>query len=194
MNKALKIAIPAAQVLIASSIFVWYSLTKSVDVSTRYAYPARDIVIKLNFPLAVLWSPILYAMERFSVNLNPASVVIRTSILILFVIAFAASTFLFWYFVVAELEMRSQGKSLIRFTNWFAEICKAVTLFVVGAGALAYAVVEAKRLLHFDRSKTDAFIGGLFLLAWAFALITASIRDLVFFLQKESRATHRVTL
>jgi hypothetical protein len=193
MNKRLKIAISAAQVLIAGSIFAWYSLTNSIDVSTPYAYPARDIVIKLNFPLAVLWSPILYAMERFSGNLSPSSAVIRAGILILFVLAFVVSIFLFWFLVVSELEMRTQDKSMIRFTNWFAEITKVVALFLVGAVAIAYAILEAERLMRFDRSKTDALLGGLLLLAWAFALMTASIRDLMFLLHKDSHTIHRIT-
>lgn len=181
MHMLWKRALPAAQLLIASSTFAWYSLEKSVDVSTAYAYPARDIVIKLNFPIALLWSPILYFMERFSDYLNPSSVVMKTISLVFFLVLFGLSIVLFWYFLAAEVELRIQNRSMIRFRNWFAETCKALILFAMGTGAIAYAAFEADRLLHFDRSKTDAVVGGAFLLAWGVLFITMSIRDITFF-------------
>jgi hypothetical protein len=82
---------------------------------------------------------------------------------------------------------------MIRFRNWFAETCKALILFAIGTGAIVYAVFEANRLLHFDRSQADAVIGGGFLLAWGVLFVTTSIRDIVFFLRKDSRAMQRIT-
>jgi hypothetical protein len=184
--------LPTAQLLIVVGTFAWYNLDKS-DSGLVYAYPAHDIVIKVNFPIALVWSPILYFMERFPNYFNPTSVVMKTISLVFFVTAFGLSVVLFWYLLMAEVEMRLQNKSMIRFKSWLAEICKTVILFAVGIGAIVYAAFEANRLLHFDRSITDAIIGGVFLLGWGVLFIATSIRDVVFFLRKHRRAIQRIT-
>jgi hypothetical protein len=189
MHKRWRTVLPTAQLLIVVGTFAWYNLDKS-DSGLVYAYPAHDIVIKVNFPIALVWSPILYFMERFPDYFNPTSAVIKTISLVFFVTAFGLSVVLFWYFLMAEVEMRLQNKSMIRFKSWLGEICKTVILFAVGIGAIVYAAFEANRLLHFDRSKTDAVIGGGFLLVWGALFITTSIRDIAYFLRRHSHAAH----
>src|ERR1700687_809749 len=190
MHKRWRTVLPTVQLLIVVGTFVWYNLDKS-DAGLVYAYPAHDIIIKVNFPIAFVWSPILYFMERFPDYFNPVSVVMKTISLMLFVMALGLSVVLFWYFLTVEVEMRLRNGSLIRFRNWLPETCKAFILLAMGTGAIVYAVLEAHRLLH--QSNTDAVIGGAFLLAWGALFITTSIRDIVFFLRKDSRAIQRIT-
>jgi hypothetical protein len=187
MHKRWRTVLPTVQLLILVGTFVWFNLDKS-DAGLVYAYPAHGIFIKVNFPIAFVWSPVLYFMERFPDYFNPVSVVMKTISLVFFVMAFGLSVVLFWYFLTVEVEMRLRNESLIRFRNWLAETCKAFILLAMATGAIVYAVLEAHRLLH--RSNTDAIVGGAFLLAWGALFTTTSIRDIAYFLRTRSHAAH----
>jgi len=182
MQKPWRVALPAAQLLIVLGSFAWFSLERSGDIWNDYAYLTRDIAIKINFPVFAFWGPIAILIDHLhGPPFAPSSVVMSTIILILVVGIFAASIILFWYFFVLEVEMRLKNESLIRFTSWLAETCTALILFAMGTGAIVYAVLEARRLLH--RSNTDAIAGGAFLLTWGALFVTTSIRDISFFLR-----------
>jgi hypothetical protein len=187
MYKRLKILVPAVQVLLVVGVFLWYKAPHSEHVLTQYVGPARDVVIKLNFPLLILWSPILYITEWFPLFLSPSHPATQVLGIAVFALALVSSVAVFWHLVLVELELRSQGRSMIRSSNWFAETCKAVLLVLCGLGALIYAYTEASRLLLLGRSKFDAFGGGLFLVAWSAVLIGTSISDIAYFLRRENR-------
>jgi hypothetical protein len=181
MRKIWRVALPAAQLLIVVGAVDWYRSEKSVNIAVVYAYPTRDIVMKLNFPVILVWSPIVGVMEHFSGYLNPTSTVMMAVSLVLFVAASSLSIFLFWYFLAVEVEMRFQNRSMIRFKNWPAETCKALVFFAVGIGSIVYAIFEASRLLH--RSNADAVVGGALLLAWGAIFIATSVSDVAFFVR-----------
>jgi hypothetical protein len=152
----------------------------------KYGYTPLDIVLKLNFPLAIPWAPVLYLTDlTFSTSRSSGTpVTVMFGVLDLCILATVA---LFWYFVVAEVQERSRGSSLIRFSRLSLEIPKTFVLATVGAAAIAFACWDGHRLLltgTLNRSALywncmiRAVVGGLFLVAWALILIKASIQDL----------------
>jgi hypothetical protein len=185
--RRLKFFVPILQVLLALGLFLWHKFPHSEFVNIRYVEPAWDIVIfKLNFPVVAFWSPIVYVMERWPEELAPSSTTMQISVAMALGLAMLSSIGFFWYLVIAELECRVHGRSMIRFANWFAETCKALILFTVGGSALAYAFFETKRLLLYDRSKADMLVGGLFLAAWGVVLVSIPIVDAVVSLRKQA--------
>lgn len=193
-NKRLRVIISTLQVLLLVSVGTWHHVVTKYDfhnrpeLVTKYGVTPIDIVGKLNFPLLALWSlvvfPISFALSASYLNLpSGAPLVIIAGV---FALAVLASVALFWYFVVAEVEMRSHGGSLIRSSRRILEILKAVVLAVAGGGAVAYACWDGRRLLLlgqntrslYGSSMADAVIGGLILMIWAIVLIRISVRDL----------------
>ena len=92
---------------------------------------------------------------------------------------------MFWYLVVVEAEMRKSKSSRLRFSKRHLENLKAIGLILIGVGTVAYALWDGHGLLVRSRidslywsSLADAFIGGVFLLGWAAALITMGVQDI----------------
>lgn len=203
LNKRLRVIVPTLQVLLLVSVFVWLHIVEKHYINqpqliNRYVVAPIDIVGKLNFPLLVLWFPVVYPINYllYNSNLNLPSEVPLVVILGVFALAALASVALFWYFVVAEVEMRSHGSSLIRSLRRMLEILKAVVLAVAGVGAVAYACWDGHRLLIlgqnnrslYGSSMADAMIGGLILVIWAIVLIKMSVRDVMVALLKNEKA------
>ncbi len=187
--RRLKLLVPILQVLIAVGSWLLRKHIYSERLYTRYFGPAWDVVIfKMNFPVVAFWSPIVYVLNRWPDELVPSSHAMEIAVTIALGLAMVSSIGVFWYFVIAELERRMHGRSMIRFRNWFAETCKALILFAVGGSALVYAFFETRRLLLYHRSKADMLVGGLFLTAWGVALVGTSIVDAAVFLRKRKHA------
>lgn len=164
-------------------VLEWYLVNHHLvrpDLLARYAGVPLDIVIKLNFPLSLLWAPILYLTRSyFSFSTSVVTVLLDIAIL--------TSVGLFWYVVAAEIQVRSCGGSLIRSSKKWLEVPRAGVFLLLGTCAITYAFWDAHRLLLIGQlnngevywsSMLDGIGGGLLLLVWAVVLIRSSIKDL----------------
>src|SRR6185437_9312437 len=98
MHKRLQLLIPAVQLLICIVTFSWYRFIHSDVLLLKYAVPARDIVMKLNFPLMILWAPFSYGLDRlFSAPYREVTLIVGAAIV---GVALFSNIALFWYFVV----------------------------------------------------------------------------------------------
>ncbi len=191
----LRIIIPLLQVLI---FILAFSL--EARLSARYlgrSYYLRaicvttlfDLVLKLNFPLVVLWLPIAYPMSAVSYH-SPHASSPTGVILGVWDLAILTSIAAFWYLVVVEVEMRKRKTSCLRFSGRLMERVKATVMILIGVGAAVYALWDGYRQLvvldqinrmHLFWSSfvVDTLIGGLLLIGWAAALITIGVQDMV---------------
>lgn len=192
MHKRLRWSISISQMLLAAAAFNWDKGVHSELILLKYAQPVRNIIISLNFPIAILWSPIIYAIERTSHRGTPSLVAA-----VIFGCGMFFTVALFWFVVVTETELRSAGRSLIRSSSGSFEIFKAVVLCTIGIGAIICACWDVHRLIILGEnnrfmlrasSMVEASISGFLLLAWAIVLITISMRDLALLYRKNREA------
>jgi hypothetical protein len=189
----LRIIIPLLQVLLIILAFAADDLIGKLGWSLpglRYACAVTlpTLVLKLNFPLVVLWLPIAYPMSVISYRSSGASSPTGV-MLVVSDLAILTSAAAFWYFVVVEVEMRRRKASCLRFSGRFMERTKATVMILVGIGAAVYALWDGHRLVVLDQMNrhhlfwsgvvADALIGGIFLVGWAAALITIGVQDVV---------------
>jgi hypothetical protein len=156
------------------------------DLWIAYIKTPEHLLLKLNFPLAVVGLPLLYLAAVAFQNVPPTGA-LNLVIFGAFALVILASTAAFWYLVVVEVEMRKRNSSCLRFSGRYLEKLKAIVLILIGIGAAICAVWDGHRLLVFAQihvhnffwsAVTDALIGGLFLFAWAAALIAMGVQDL----------------
>jgi hypothetical protein len=155
------------------------------DLRNAYVVTPLRVVLKLNFPLAIFWLPILYLTAPASSATGSAAAVLTAVV----DLAVLMSTAAFWYFVVIEVEMRKRKGSYLRLSGRLVERLKATMMILVGVGAAVFALWDGHRLVLLDQVNrhglfwssvvADALIGGLFLSAWAAAFITIGIQDMV---------------
>ena len=204
LKKRLRVIVPTLQVLLLISAALWLNIFSKVYINrpefiVGCAQLPIQILIKLNLPLAVLWFPVVYAMNwaSSSNDWNLPSGATGMVINAMLDLAILSTVALFWYFVVVEIEKRRYGSSLIRLSNRTLEILKAVFLTAVGMGAIAVACWEVHRLLLLDQlyrraifwsSMVNVILGGLFLLTWASVLITVSVKDLKLVLRRNQKS------
>ncbi len=174
--KNLRIVIPAVQVLAVVCVQGWERATNAERILLLYVLPSRHIVMNLNFPLAMIWWPITRTSELSSNYLPLVSFprgigLVQTAFAVLFAVAVFVSIFLFWYFIVAVVQMRKCGKSLTRFSNRTSELIKVVVLFFSGIATCFYAYREA--ILPFQHGWShgglwpiETILAVLFLVAW----------------------------
>jgi hypothetical protein len=193
--KRLKFVVPTLQVLLLVSAGLWQHILGKYyadhpEVIVQYASTPIIILLKSNFPLAVLWFPFFCALNWASSgsHLNLTSGAAGVVMLAVFDLVVVSTVALFWYFVVVEVEKRKHGASLIRFSNRMLETLKAIVLIAAGLGAFGFACWETHRLLLLGQlnlltlywsSMVDAIVGGLFLVIWAVVLIKISVQDLM---------------
>ena len=197
-TKRLRMIISSLQVLLLASTGAWYYFLDRYYISTQasrpehiinYGYAPLDIVLKLNFPLAIPWALVSYLVDLTFSGSRPRGTLL-TVVVFLCVLATVA---LFWYFVVAEVQERSRGSSLIRSSSLFLEIPKILVLAIAGGAAFALAFWDGHRLVltgELNRGlywsgMIRAVVGGLFLMAWGLILIKASIQDLMVACRKD---------
>jgi hypothetical protein len=182
MYKGLKIAVPAIQLLAA---FV-FALPKYYHNIRFYEYHLNDIhnfqsvVVGLNFPVVALWVVIFLPLAYIpSLNgtLPPPAVTISVAILL------ALSVALFWYLVVTEIEMRTHGRSMLRFSGWLKKGTTLIVLLSFGIGSLVYGYVESWPLRH--ARPTEAVLVGIFPAIWGTVFIGMGMHDLVMSLRRE---------
>jgi hypothetical protein len=180
MYKRLRVIVPAVQVLIFITIVLSEKLVSNDRLIDDYVGPASHIMWRLNFPFYALLLVLDWALSPIGSMSGPpfAAMVFGVMLLLVFV--------LFWYFVVAEIEMRSNGKSMLRFTGWVSELFTVAVLFCFGVGSVWFAYSDTS-WLWFHRSVAAAILGGLLLLMWGAAFIGISVHDLVAFLRMRLR-------
>ncbi len=189
-----RIIIPLIQVLILVLVFSLDPLlskryvTRS-DLEIAYVVTPEHLVLKLNFPLAILGLPAIYVGGLAFSQVSSLTGVLGAVISGVYVLAILTSTAAFWYFVVVEVEMRKRKASCLRFSGRHMERLKATVMILIGLSAAIYALWDGHRLVVLDRVNrhglfwsvvvADALIGGLFLVGWAVALITMGVQDIV---------------
>ena len=157
------------------------------DTIHKYSGTALQLLLKLNFPLVVLWSPIGYLINvgLSSSSLNLPSGLLGTALIVAADVVILASVAAFWYLIAVELEARRHGSSMVRLEARTLETVKAVALVIVGVAAVVYACWDAHRLLLLGQLNHNLFwsgilnavLGGFVLLIWAILLIKISVQD-----------------
>lgn len=155
------------------------------DLRVAYVVTPLQLALKLNFPLVVLWLPVLYFIRLTTPDIGSPSGALTAAI----DVAVVTSTAAFWYLVVVEVEMRKRKASCLRLSGRHMDRLKATVMILIGVGAAVYAFWDGYQLLVFDQVNrhyffwsavvADALIGGLFLFGWAAALITMGVQDIV---------------
>jgi hypothetical protein len=147
-----------------------------------YVGAASHIMWRLKFPFYAFLLVLDWALSPIpSMSGKPFAVmVVFFGVMLLLVFV------LFWYFVVAEIKMRSNGKSMLRFTGWVSELFTVAVLFCFGVGSVWFAYSDTS-WLWFHRRVAAAILGGLLLLMWGAAFIGISVYDLVAFLRMRLR-------
>jgi hypothetical protein len=158
------------------------------DLDVAYVNTPLHLVLKLNFPLAILGLPVLYA--SFASSGSPPTGALGAVTFGVYDLAVLTSTAAFWYLVVVEVEMRKRETSCLRFSGRLLERLKAIVMILIGIGAAVYVLWDGYRqsavLDQLTRNHNfwsvfvvDALIGGFFLLGWAAVLITMGVQDIV---------------
>ena len=190
-TKRLRLIISSLQVLLLASTGAWYHFVERYYISTEasrpehiinYGYAPLDIVLKLNFPLAVPWALVSYLVDLTFPGSRPRGTLL--TVVVFFCVL--ATVALFWHFVAAEFQERSRGSSLIRFSRQSLEIPKILVLAVAGGAAFALAFWDGHRLVLTGELNRGlywsgvirAVVGGILLVAWGSILIKASIQDI----------------
>jgi predicted membrane-bound spermidine synthase len=146
----------------------------------------------LNYPLTLFWFSVAYAIDRLPLH-DPNPGLGFTALALVAGFVFLASVALFWCLVVIEIELRLQGKSLLRFSSRVWSFVTIVVLFCLGAGALISAYLDGRKQIPFmlrNGSVIGLFLGilpDIFLLAWAITLTGMAVSDFRNFIQSHSR-------
>ena len=188
--KRLKIIIPVAQVLIYSAVFV-LKLASHVQMVRMDYEPLWRLARSVNYPLWLVFLAIAYPISwLLSPSLTGEWVYIGAiAVLVLFLLGVA----LFWYVVVTEVEMRSQGMSNLRFSGWFKELLAVTIIFLLGAGAFVRAYDSGRTILAEQRwyvglglapSRAFDFLSMLILTGWAIILVGLALHDFVGFIKR----------
>ena len=174
--------VPAIQTLIVIVMFVLGKVCHDQRLLLAYVLPLQAITEKLNFPLAAIWFPILYAVDN--VISWPTKGVAFVIAVIVTGAVLLTSVAAFWYVVVREIEARSAGTPFLTFRNRFAEALKVFLFCAIGVTSVTFAYKDTASLLRFGRSALDLILGGIFLVVWAAILIGLSFRDFAVLLRR----------
>jgi hypothetical protein len=191
MYKRLRIVVPAAQVLAFVAV---PALKLAVHMRVLHVDydPFRRVVLCVDYPI---WRPFLaiaYPLDRL---MAPWPGWLSGAAGAVFLALFLLGIPLFWYLVVAEIEMRRHGKSMLRFSGWTKELLAVTVLLLVGAGAF----IEAHRvgshffglpwhtLLSLPTACPGEFLSMLILSAWGVLFVALAIHDLISFLKGRVR-------
>jgi hypothetical protein len=179
MYKFLKVAVPVAQVLVA---VIGYDLARLFPTS-GWIHPAasfiKDLVGKLNFPLETFWTVIFVGVDRMNNYHLPPKGPLFVIVLVIVGVLLISSVGAFWYFIVSEIEMRSQGKSMLRSSRPLAQA--SISAVFLGFGFWALFVAGSGHFFSIGIRNLDLYmlLRGLILLAWTVVLAGVAIHDLV---------------
>lgn len=176
MYKRLRVVLPATQVLVA---VVAFAFAKLYVGSRFYGYfrDSREIVMGLNFPLAVLWIVVFYPITALGNFLPPVSKILLAAGTVAVAVLLVSSVALFWYLVVREVEMRRAGTSMLRCSGMFGQLLTATVLLCCGGGAIFYSYAVSSPLWH--ARPVDAVLEGSFPTIWGIVFIAIAVHDLL---------------
>jgi hypothetical protein len=194
MYKRLRIVVPAAQVLAFVAV---PALKLAVHMRVLHVDydPFRRVVLSVDYPIWTVFLALAVPLDRLLALwprwLSGAVGAVLAALLL-------SGIALFWYLVVAEIEMRRQGKSMLRFSGWIKELLAVTVLLLFGAGAFT----EAHRigsifffglpwhtLLSLPAAFPGEILGMLILSAWGVLFVALAIHDLISFLKGRARGT-----
>jgi len=194
MYKRLRIVVPAVQVLALVAVA---ALKLAVHMRVLHVdyHPFQQLVLSVDYPILTVFLAIAYPLDRWMFPLPGwLSGAVGAGFLGLLLLGIS----LFWYLVVAEIEMRRHGKSMLRFSGWAKELLAVTALLLFGAGAF----IEAHRIgsifffldwWHTLVSLAAAFPGEflrmLIMSAWGVLFVALAIHDLISFLKGRAQGT-----
>jgi hypothetical protein len=194
MYKRLRIVVPAVQVLalvaVAALQLAVHKRVLHVDCD-----PFRRVVLSMDYPIWTVFLATAYPLTRLTVPL-PGWLYVAEGAVLLAVLLLGIP--LFWYLVVAEIEMRRHGKSMLRFSGWIKELLAVTVLLLFGAGAFIEAHTigsvfffgEAwSTLLSLAAARPGEFLSMLILTAWGVLFVALAIHDLITFLKGRAQGT-----
>lgn len=179
MNKRFTVIVPAIQVVIAMTAFVSDRFVYNENAHLLYVLPAKDIVMKLNFPLVVVWAPLLLGADWLSRYLFPLSGILLAVVMILSGLIFASSIAAFWYFVVREIGARRHGRSIVTCSSHPKQLLMTGVWCVVGLSSLLYAYVDGRAHWYVRGRQGEEVVGAILLVMWGAGFIGISIHDLL---------------
>jgi hypothetical protein len=184
------------QVLACLAVFALKLAMHTRMVHMNYD-PIWRLARSVNYPFWVVFLAIAYPINWLVSPPHPGEWLLVGEIAV--GVLFLSGVALFWYLVVAEIEMRRQGKSLLRFPGWFKELLAASIMLLLGAGAFMCAYVNGRTLLpeparlvdlFLAPARTCEFLSMLILTAWGIVLVGLALHDLIAFLRgREHGAT-----
>ena len=188
MHKFWRVIVPTSQVVAFVGVFLAGKLGDSQSFYFNGYLPAKIVVISLNFPLLTFWSPAAYCLDHSSAKLvrAPGEAAVKT-FAILAGLVFLSTVALFWYFVVAEIQLRAQGKSRLRCSTLAKQVFMTTGLVCFGTGAIFVAYDQLKPLWHV--SWREMALRGVFLAVWAIVLIAIGAFDLARLLRRRRSIT-----
>src|SRR6267378_1811429 len=123
MYKRLRIIVPAVQVTALLCVVVLTKVIARESVNLFYVLPVRQLIANLNYPLVVVSEAFIW-IDKLSLSAHMSwrpegallvATIVITGLTVVLCIA------LFWYFVIAEIEARQLGGSLVRFSSRIIE-------------------------------------------------------------------------
>jgi hypothetical protein len=154
--------------------------------------PFRRLVLSVDYPIWTVFLAIAYPLDRLMAPLpgwlSGAVGAVLVALLLLGIP-------LFWYLVVAEIEMRRHGKSMLRFSGWIKELLALTVLLLFSAGAFILAHAIARTILPQSWGGVSIFLvpayackllSVLILTAWGIVLAGLAIHDLIALLKGEA--------
>jgi len=194
MYKRLRIVVPAVQVLAFVALPALKLAVHMRVLQVNYD-PFRRVVLSVDYPIWTVFLAIAVLLARLMPAL-PGWLSVAVGAVLLAVLLLGIP--LFWYLVVAEIEMRRHGKSMLRFSGWIKELLAVTVLLLFGAGAF----IEAHRiwsifffglpwhtLLSLPAACPGEFLSMLILSAWGVLFVALAIHDLITFLKGRAQGT-----
>jgi hypothetical protein len=194
MYKRLRIVVPAVQVLAFVTVF---ALKLAVHMRVLHVHydPFRRLVLSVDYPIWTVFLAIAYPLDRLMAA-SPGW--LAGAVGAVFVALLLLGIPLFWYLVVAEIEMRRHGKSMLRFPGWVKELLAVTVLLLFGAGAFVEAHTIGSvfffglpwhTLLSLPAARPGEILNMLILTAWGVLFVALAIHDLITFLKGRARGT-----
>jgi hypothetical protein len=183
MNR-LKISIPIVQLLVGGFCFIVTANCHDDRSLCMIVYPIREFMIRLNYPVLIVVTPLLIGMERIHTTLGISSRVGHLLEITVGLVLIAASCILFWYFAVTELEYRRQGRSLWSSATGTAKLICPSVLLVAGIGAFTWLYMGTVRELLFRHNPLEILLNAGVLAAWGLLFLGVSTRDIWLLMKK----------
>lgn len=148
MLKQLKFAVPLAQVLLMSALFMWREFIPKGDTVDVRLLVAGNLIIALQFPLVFVLVLISLMPNLFAFNVPVPT---EGYSLWLFRITDLVLIGISWHFFVKMIERRLKGMESLEVKSGIARIAMVTFFSCCTIGALLYGVVEGERWIGWLR-------------------------------------------